>query len=50
MMKPTDYVYNGSRACSRPRSRVFRCWCTKLAARRTGDGSYCMPIQEYNRR
>jgi len=44
------YVYSGSSACPGPQSRVFRCWCTEPATRRTGGGSYCMPIQEYNMR
>jgi len=26
MMKPTGYVYNGSRTYPRPRPRMFRCW------------------------
>jgi len=48
MMKLMSYIYNGCRACPVPQSRVFCCWCTQLAARRTGGGSYCMLIQEYN--
>jgi len=50
MMKPTSYIYSGSRAYPGSRSRVFRCWCTEPTARRIGGGSYCMLIQEYNRR
>ena len=39
MMKPTGYVYSGSRACPRPRLKVFRRWCTELTARpRKGKG------------
>ena len=31
-------------------SRVFRCWCKDSAARCIGGESYCMPIQECNKR
>jgi len=32
-MRPTNYVYNGSRTYLGPRPRMFRCCCMKPAVR-----------------
>jgi len=50
MMKPTCYVYSGSRAYPGPWPKMFRCWSTEPVAWHTGSGSYIMSIKEYNKR
>ena len=42
----TNNIYSGSHTCPGPRSMMFRCWCTKPAARPTW-GSYKMPLSRW---
>ena len=46
MIKLMCYVYSGSRAYPGAWHRMFRYWCTKPTARRTG-GSYRMPFSRW---
>jgi len=45
-----DYVYSGSVHARDHDPGCFVASVTKSAARRTGDGSYCMPIHECNKK